>query len=105
MVYLPRHVHRMFRILAHHFGDVFHEVAIPTIVNELDAVGLATWSKVDCLGSCCSRLGWDVVGADGVLCAHRIDIANNLKWNRNEGWRKGDVCARAMAAAKLHGGE
>ena len=95
----------MFRILAHHFGDVFHEVAIPTIANELDTVGLATWSKVDCLGGCWGQIEWQEVGKGGVLCAHRVDLANIVKWDRNEGWRKGDVCARAMAAAKLHGGE
>ena len=100
VVFLPRRVHSAFQLLARHFGDVFHEVAIPTIANELNSNGLATWSRVDCLGSCCSRVGWDVVGAEGVLCAHKIDLVH-VRWDGGGKKIEGDVCSRAAVAAKL----
>ena len=105
VVFLPQRVHRAFRTLARHFDDLFYNVAMPTIAHELKIVGLATWSRVDCLGSCCLQVEWGSVRRGEVLCAHRVDLTD-VKWEaRNKQVEGQNVCVRAAAAAKLHGGE
>lgn len=71
LVYLPRQVHRTFREAVDAFADVFHEVAIPTILRALDRSGQARWRTASCEGSCCSRV---VAVSPAAACSHRIDL-------------------------------
>ena len=54
-LFLPQQSHARFRELVRAFQGVFHEVAIPTILNAIAAGGGARWApSLPCLGSCCS---------------------------------------------------
>lgn len=84
-LFLPRQSHERFRQLAQAFYGVFHEVAIPTILNAMNESGVARWApSLPCLGSCCTDISardllarrkqqqCDGSSPGGVTCAHRL---------------------------------
>ena len=75
-LFLPRRAHARFAELANVFREVFHEVAIPTILNALvrESHG-AVWSPtLDCLGGTEFHLSWEDEATRHALCAHKLDL-------------------------------
>ena len=87
-IFLPRRSHERFRQLAQAFYGVFHEVAIPTILNAMNASGEARWApSLPCLGGCCGDVNprdllarrtqqqqCDGTSRGAVPCAHRLPM-------------------------------
>lgn len=40
------------------------EVAMPTIFQAMEIAKIAPWHKFDCLGGCCTFIGWGSVGSN-----------------------------------------
>ena len=75
LLYLPRAVHAPFRALAATFRNVFHEVALPTILNALHARGEARWVPgLECAGSCCADIRPLRRALLRTPCAHRVPL-------------------------------
>lgn len=78
LIFLPASMHRTFRVLAGVFAGVFHEVALPTILNALPALSRdhsAQFKSLSCAGSCCGAID---LRADWManMCAHRVALQN-----------------------------
>ena len=77
LLFLPAAAHAAFRRLAREFGDTFHEVAIPTILNQLqhepDGNAVHWKPALQCLGSCCDGVPW-TPKTERSECAHKIAL-------------------------------
>jgi hypothetical protein len=103
LLFLPSHAHAEFRALAEPFRDVFHEVAIPTILHHMHSTEsqrsgtIATpaslplpWLRLPCHGSCCSTVDSWANGARPSLCAHKVRLQalaeyDWIGWGINDG--------------------
>ena len=77
LIFLPRRAQARFRDLARGaFREVFHEVAIPTILNALSTTGCRWAPALDCLGSCCQNLNPRHLrqNMSHIPCAHRVPL-------------------------------
>ena len=102
LLFLPAAAQPAFRRLASSaFASVFHEVAIPTILQELTrrattsgASSGVRWSpSLDCLGGCCTNVHWNRTVARS-FCAHRVSLHHHPKLSCDAG-------AGAMGAGVL----
>ena len=98
-VYLPRRAHAAFTELAAAFRAVFHEVALPTILNELrNRSGGVKWdtSSLRCAGGCCVNLPWNRETLNAP-CGHKV-LLQHLP--RLSPWREGS-CESPASDARL----
>lgn len=80
LLFLPARAHAPFRRLARQMSAIFHEVAIPTILNQLrhedgPAPSKVWWKpSLDCVGGCCQDVEWNSSEASGWMCAHKVAL-------------------------------
>ena len=112
MLYLPARIHESFRTMASGLlRKVPHEVAIPTILNELDKSGMVRRApNLDRLGGCCTTIPYAKLALDNAssraLCAHKMDLSDVAKFRSRYGLARAWPIGRlaATSARHLHGG-
>jgi len=76
LFYLPKSIWQDFRTLSEIYGNVFHEVALPTMFSHLSKIGNEVSFK-QCEGGCCRSSNPNKDNP----CGHRIDLAQESKRN------------------------
>eukprot|EP00931_Biecheleriopsis_adriatica_P067789 TRINITY_DN41858_c0_g1_i1.p1 TRINITY_DN41858_c0_g1~~TRINITY_DN41858_c0_g1_i1.p1 ORF type:complete len:382 (+),score=33.57 TRINITY_DN41858_c0_g1_i1:74-1219(+) len=74
LFYLPKKSFEKFLQIAPYFASVFHEVAIPTIINMLGhEANISMRPPIQCAGSCCAALESEAL--DKETCGHKVNFA------------------------------